>query len=301
MSTIYLRLAGGLGNQLFQLLAAHQLHERTGYQVVVLTDSLSSYKTERNPECAKFLTEHHERLFEFRPGNWRNPLEWLSLSTRAGRWAPRISVNDRNFHEHAKCHLSGVSHPLLMDGYFQSGWTTESFAKALQKSRFALPVQEQQKLKPYQCVVHIRGGDFLNVKIHQVTDAHYYCLAISHALNSGYTEFITVSDDREYCEAIMQQIRSRLKDVNIITAAQGGSLIEDFSRIAIAPARILGNSTFSWWAAALGESNSRTWSPLPFTTRRDRDFSLPNETLLSPTPDGSWHDLGLAVQAVQQR
>jgi hypothetical protein len=68
-------------------------------------------------------------------------------------------------------------------------------------------------------------------------------------------------------------------DLAFGTHATGGWL-GDFALLRRAPARILGNSTFSWWAAALDGHHSLTLSPNQWTRGVPRRLFLPWEAVV---------------------
>ena len=267
---IYLRLAGGLGNQLFQLAAASLLSSTNSTPVIPLTEGLSHYDEPRSCDFMELL----------QPLDWLHssaskvPLHWrcFALKARAGRWLPSIGVSDRNFwHVIA----SGNRKDYILDGYFQRGWTTETFNFALNlMSVRTTDPDAAARIGSNEVVIHIRGGDFLRFPKLQVVDAVFYVRAVRQAMEHGLYRFAILSDDAFYAAALCEKIRERLPGVAIRLIPRGSNALEDFDTIRSANARIIGNSTFAWWAAALGKASARTWSPKEFTRDIPRDFFL---------------------------
>lgn len=80
---IYVRLAGGLGNQLFQLAAALRIRGgNNSVPIVVLTDALTMYDIKRDPDIAS-LIEFSRLHGECRLA--RNAFERLFILGRFGR------------------------------------------------------------------------------------------------------------------------------------------------------------------------------------------------------------------------
>lgn len=270
---IYLRLAGGLGNQLFQLAAASLLSQAKRAPVIPLLEGLSRYEEPRAPDSIDLL----------QPSDWLRspasqvPAHWnyFALKARAGRWLPTIGVSDRNFW---KTIVSGGCSRRILDGYFQFGWTAETFQRATdQMSARSIANSAATRISSNEVVVHIRGGDFLRIPQFQVVDAHFYIRAARQAMERGLNRFAIISDDPPYAIAVCKEICGHLPSAEIRLIPRGANALEDFDTLRAATARIIGNSTFAWWAAALGKSPAPTWAPMELTLGTSRDFYLSYE------------------------
>lgn len=276
---IYLRLAGGLGNQLYQLAAAALLansHERS-HQVLVSSDSLSSYKTPRKADSLKLINPNTWLIDESQGAR----TVWPSIAhkVRIGRWGPVFGVSDANLWkviERSFCTSK------FMDGYFQRGWTATYFSQALIHLNLK-PSTDFYKtaVNHKEVVIHVRGGDFLQLKKFNILNIKFYTTAISQALTLGYDKFSIVSDDYEYAKEILKQIKISHNNLDIDLHPTSDGLLTDFNIIRAASAKIIGNSTFAWWASALGDQHTVTWSPTRFSAGLERDFYLKNEQIIS--------------------
>jgi hypothetical protein len=271
---IHLRLSGGLGNQLYQLAAASLLSRRSRQPVTVYLEGLQRYDSPRAPDFIKVLA----------PNDWMKPAgderrsisRWLSVTARAGRVAPIIGVNDGSFLRMLDRQPSSL--PMYVDGYFQHGWTAAHFAEALS----AMPVQPasavaQQRLDADETVVHIRGGDFLKLPKFQVVHAPFYAEAVRQALVQGRQRFAVITDDPAYANQVCEEVARTIPAASFRVLGRGANAMEDFDTLRGATGRIIGNSTFAWWASALGGSGRPTWSPTRLTVDEPRDFYLPDE------------------------
>jgi len=276
---IYLRLAGGLGNQLYQLAAASLMSQmsRISTPVLPLLDGLRQYDEPRDPDSIELLQDN----------NWLSStistapslLQMLTLDLRAGRWLPFIGVSDRNYW---KIVSQGCMSIRLLDGYFQQGWTHETFNRAISNmSPRTISKKAAERITSNEVIIHIRGGDFLRLSQFQIVDINYYIRAVRQAKNRGWKEFAVISDDLVYSLSILDQIRAHITDINLRLIPAGVHALEDFDTLRAASARIIGNSTFAWWAAVFGSPNAPTWSPEMFTVDCRRDFFLPNEICLA--------------------
>ena len=275
-SPIFLRLAGGLGNQLFQVAAASLYSRWLDKGVCIISDGLSSYKSHRK------LLYHH--VLRPRLANWHLPLRDSLASLvfsrlRLGRLPiPNLTINDGNALTPMECWPKCL--PKFMDGYFQGFWTYSLFIEAL--SNFIIPsFPETLDSLPASgyVAVHIRGSDFLSVKGFDVVGSSFYSHCFDQAVSHGYTRFVVYTDDLDYASSILSVIRFRHCSVSV-DVMSSVSVLDDFNGIRWADARIIGNSTFGWWAAALS-SGGPTWSTPQFVEKSRKPFILPGEIYVS--------------------
>lgn len=268
---IYVRLAGGLGNQLFQLIAAILVSKQTGLKVVPIMDALSRYAQQRSADSLRLLSSPLMLSPEVtRP---TAALCWLITTGRIGRWLPTIGLNDGNFQDWPD--LLRSSHLCVVDGYFQKGWTVTRFEEVMQKCIFPPPsAAARERIKADECLIHIRGGDFLSHISHQVVNADYYVTAVQQAKAIGWSKFVVMTDDLEYAQLLTTIIADRLPDVQFHIMPPSPDPLEDIGTLQLASARIIGNSTFAWWGTALDKRRAITWSPSKFLRDSERDFYL---------------------------
>lgn len=272
---IFLRLSGGLGNQLYQLAAASMLSQDSNFahQVIPLIEGLGKYAEPRSPDSLLLLE----------PNCWLLPPEtsistmsrWLTLSCRAGRWLPTYGISDRNIW---KAVTKDFRFDRIVDGYFQQGWTHETFSRAIHQ----MPVRpinskEIERIDRDEVIVHIRGGDFLRLQRFKVVNEDFYVKAAQQAIELGFKRFAIMTDDVAYAGWVRDHMLKRLSEAKIRMIPRADNIFEDFDTLRAATARIIGNSTFAWWATALGSSGTPTWAPVRMTTDKLRDYYLVNE------------------------
>jgi hypothetical protein len=101
-------------------------------------------------------------------------------------------------------------------------------------------------------VVHVRGGDYEHDSAFAIS-SDYYRKALS-----GQQKCYIVTNDRGFS-------RSLFKDIGIAYEfLESKTPLEDFIILVLCVNKILANSTFSWWAAELGNSDGRILQPDPF-------------------------------------
>lgn len=281
---IHLRLAGGLGNQLFQLAAAQALRQRSGAELLIDTQGLARYQVPRKFDLPRIIALPDWCRVDTQSGQ-RRAVAGRLLGWRIGR-LPGLGTNDGNFRQR-------LEHPgttVWMDGYFQRQWSDDAFdAARAEIQRSLLPALKEAAAIDADAVMHIRGGDFLASAEHRVVDADYYRRALDElrARLPQLRSVHVVTDDAGHAGPLVEQLRQAHADITFRIPAQGASdWLADFSLLMHAPARIIGNSTFSWWAAALDERRGPTVSPDQWTRGLRRDLFLRWETALPPTRGG---------------
>ena len=286
---IYTRLAGGLGNQLFQYAATLALRGESKGSVLLSTDGLRRYQVKRNFDLMQLL-HLPDGFHTDMPGDIPGQLASALLRWRIGRLLPNHGVNDRNFAEHLALLRSGmVRQPLWLDGYFQHGWQTQMFeivrARMSAALRNDLPTS---RVSDAAAVVHIRGGDFLASEVHCVVDTGYYveALAMLRARLPSLVSVTVVTDDIAYAAPIIDCMARAQPDLALSlapppNAAAGAAWLQDFVLLRDARARIIGNSSFAWWAAALDAERALTVAPNKWTRGVLRDLFLPWEFVIA--------------------
>jgi hypothetical protein len=266
------RLAGGLGNQLFQLAAAAALRAEQE-PVLVSTRALGRYAAKRQPDSLSLVQASW--LIADLPSTG---LMWLADRARVGRWLPRVGVNDRTFAVRLRC-VNGSRR--ILDGYFQEGWTSTRLETAIGSLNFrAVNDGTRSFLADDECAVHIRGGDFLELPAYRVVNTDYYASAIDLAATQGWRKFVVITDDPSHAAQVMNSATLTRSMLQWRFAKLGRSTLEDFDVLRSARARVIGNSTFAWWATALDVNRATTWTPDRFVRSTPRTFFMDWEVVL---------------------
>lgn len=278
-SKIVLRLAGGLGNQLFQFAAAVRLAQRCDLpfqNILIDTRFLANYEAKHNFEI-DFFTD----LF---PGVQVAPLLPIMASI-ASRFR-LAKIFDRKLvlvelissvaHFNSAYANSNRDFDLIMDGYFQHPDILffeddrNRIRTALLSAKTALVDRVKDGFPTIG--VHIRRGDYVTSK-------------------SAAKVFRNVP--MEYCDAALNKIRRNQKvlvfsddrDLSAFYAAKTGgidvrqlnlSLQDEFCLLMACDDHIIANSTFSWWAAYLGHKpGGRVIAPKNWFHNRERSRANP--------------------------
>lgn len=241
---IFLRLAGGLGNQLFQLGAAGCLSRNFDLPVSIDCSALSSYDTPRNISLDKILD-----LESFCMNN--DPyIDSMILKRRipkliGGNFFGNYFINDNNFTNFIEIKKQPTK--VFLDGYFNGFVNQNIFNQSV--SLLSSFYKRKLSLKKDTCAIHIRGGDYLKLGWDKITQEYYQTATnlVKNQNQNQNTKFVVYTDDKEYASSIMKTF-----DVQFSFSDQG--IYEDFFNFGSHKYKILSASTFAFWSCALGHN-----------------------------------------------
>lgn len=288
---VYAMLAGGLGNQLFQLACAHS----RGAEVVNLDVSLSNPRVNNSgkvdisdfdlgpnvnffePTVSKHITSRAAN-FILRSGMEPKHIEdWMPI-----RWFTKLftsillSIRTRTFVDVAQGLNNGyfeipprTGNEYLI-GYFQSHRWLNQPAVRYQMQRIRLKIaneelstflNEEKKFNPV--LVHIRLGDYKLEKDFGIPNHSYYENALIHIRKqSGIDRIWLFSDEPD--EAISYLPKSFRYLVRVVPNFDGKSAVT-LEAMRHAKHYVIANSSLSWWGANLSYSGNPTIiSPTPW-------------------------------------
>ena len=271
-------MVGGLGNQLFQT-AAFLKYRRDKEKVIV--SFLGDIHIPKRENCLNYIFEIPKWLYLDKSSKLSLPTKTLariSAGLRFGSFFPLISINDRNFY------LSKTNFKkkriLFLDGYFNQNWKYESLYELFSQLKLRKIILDKKNLKVCNedVIIHIRGGDFINIKNLNICKSDYYRKSIKYCLSKGLKTFTVISEDQKYANVIINQMKSCFDDLKI-SLLKSNSIKDDFNIIRSSRLAILSNSTFSWWASFLSNSKIEFLVPPNFSSIEKR-IILPNETFI---------------------
>lgn len=257
---IIVRLAGGLGNQMFQYAAGRTLADRFGTDLLLDTRFFSNYKLH-----AYGLERFSVRARQATP---KELTRWPNWLRRPSRLAQRMGIRSRWYSElKFGCSSGWLSIPndVLIDGYFQSEKYFAPIATAL-RTDFTpyVPLTSANKaiVEAAQIsesvMIHVRRGDYVSdmktLKIHGVCTPAYYQAAIQAMRERLHRpRFIVFSNDMEWArknldlgtDAIFVEGNEKCPEVDIFLMSKCSN-------------HIIANSSFSWWGAWLGKNNKNS-------------------------------------------
>jgi len=248
------RLMGGLGNQMFQIAAAHALALRNGD---TSTFDLSSCFTPNQGNSA--------------PAYEDNVLSRINKSTMIPKnryIEPKFGYSEIPYSEN-----------MIIDGYFQSERYFKDYEKEI-INLFKIDLKDIFKIsyhfdawgvtsKPTTSI-HIRRGDYLkNQGYYKMLDVDYYKKAMELI---GDSNFIFVSDDIEW-------VKENFVGEDFIYSPFKGEVL-DLTLMTMCDNNIISNSSFSWWGAYLNPTvDKKVVAPKEWFGahgHKDTDDTIPN-------------------------
>lgn len=299
---VYVRVSGGLGNQLFQFAAGASAASSLRTDLVV--DPSGIFEANRRGTATQrefVLPMMFPNINVFATGTSRlSPL--IRIALRHGRsplstFASDVAYffdsqmtrsqslyRDRDIEKVISLTSSskGRDH-VHLNGY----WADFRLAKM---SRTAILSQmsieralsprlrriETEMMGSRSTAVHVRRGDFLSKwgRIHKVTSSAYFAASME-ILAPSTDKFFVFSDDIEWCRT---NVHLTNKDIEFISRAQDEDDLEHLLLMSKAKHFIISNSSFSWWAAWLGgDKEKRVLRPFAWTLNNSGEFVYPPE------------------------
>jgi len=245
---IITRLHGRLGNQMFQYAAARGLAARRGTGVVL--DSRGAVHRGEGV-LTRVFDLPVEAPSDLPPARHESALAYYLW--RLGRRAPRFR------REAGLGYNPGIERwddPCYLHGYWQSeqyfahiadqiraDFTFPDFANA-QNAEMAARIASGLAIS-----LHVRRGDYLTLGAHTVCDQRYYEAALARVTQGlpGDPTVYVFSDDPDWARDNLP-----LPCARVVVDFNGPETdYEDMRLMSLCDHNIIGNSSFSWWAAWL--------------------------------------------------
>ena len=271
-------MVGGLGNQLFQI-AACLKYKKLEEKVII--SFLGDIHIPKRENCLEYIFEKPEWLYYDNCQNLNQITRLIARNSaylRFGSYLPIVSINDRNFNSNKSRNF--LKNTLFFDGYFNKNWTYSSLDNTFNKlklRRIGLGKEYLQNCRE-DVIIHIRGGDFLNIPQLNICKLEYYKKSIRYFILRGHKSFKVISEDRKYANELINQLKNYFIDIKI-TKFKKDSIKNDFNIIRSSRFSILSNSTFSWWASFLSKTKKEFIVPNYFSLNEKR-MLLPNEIVI---------------------
>lgn len=295
MKRKYLHLTGGLGNQLFQLAAGLSM---AGDGNLLISEKNGRPRTNSSdqPELFSFILPSNVEKWEqsrfsnfnsrtcgyvIRMGVSPRKLERLSIIEHSIRFAASVA-NSIFFRDIVKVmKVKGVgytqftSRSNMLIGYFQSFKYAErpDVFEKLSQLRLISPgptardlIQQAEIELPL--IIHLRRGDYSSETSFGLLGVEYYLSSVNDLLRSSEVRSIWVfTDDLQEAESLFQgKFALPTRFISDIDGSDSASL----EVMRYGKAYVIGNSSFSWWAAFLKYDNSaRVIAPKPWFVGQD--------------------------------
>ena len=254
---IIIKIKGGLGNQLFQYAVgrALALHHRLPLKLdltIFKTYKLHRYLLDQFAIQADIATE--DEIIKLKGRN--NVL--FSALRKAG------FVKRKSYLKEKRSSYFDVSvfknDDVYLDGYWQNELYFSDIREELLRdltsisSMSDLGVVYMEGIKKRNSVsLHVRRGNYLNLKNFNVLDIDYYMKAVEYIRkNVEKPTFYIFSDDLEWCKNSLGFLD------NCVFVDSTKTEIDDLKLMSFCQHNIIANSSFSWWGAWLNQNCKKT-------------------------------------------
>lgn len=268
---IIVNLIGGLGNQMFQYACGRALAADLALPLKVTHDMFGTFEIHNGPELthafALSLDVAEPSELGRMIGTLRTPPKVRLLLGRPS-WA--LLAGRRFLAEPHFGYWDGLRGRARAGGYLQGYWQSERyfaghedvirkdfvFREAMTGSNAEL---EKIILKSDSVAVHVRRGDYADdpktSSVHGVCSPEYYFAAID-AMRKRIPEptILAFSDDPRW---VTEVLASRYPDLVVVTHNRGEHSYNDMRLMSLCKHNIIGNSSFSWWAAWLNDNPAK--------------------------------------------
>lgn len=228
---VAVRLKGGIGNRIFQMLAGRYVSEQRGCKLVLLKEHINNNAHENNEESQKYINE----LFPDVPIYSGPKLDWKRLKC------------DGDGFDYSRSIITKFPYDdILIDGYFQNE----------QYMPMQLPDLKVQT-NPDIYFIHIRLGDFVGSR-HELNLKTYHKYALDWFRENRPTATCLVfSNDNKGAIAYLKDLSP---DLNYKLSTKSSS-IDVLKEMASCQGAICANSSLSWLGAFFQNPRGKVFMP----------------------------------------
>jgi hypothetical protein len=278
---IIIKVFQGLGNQMFQYSLGRALERRFSIKVKYDLSWFKENSNHRNFGLNKFnlVIEEptDEEIYNIKNGIFKNRLINFFFQRRLN-FLPYFKKPF--FKEDLKkldVNILKINSRTYIEGYFTSEFFFKDIRSVLINDfQLASPPSPENKaliemiLNQNSVCLSVRRGDFLKYSIHNVCDLNYFNDSIDLIKKKvNDPVFYIFSDDNEWVQKNL-----KIEGEHHFIAHNFPDFYEDFRIMKSCKHHIIPNSTFSWWAAWLANSNDKiVISPETWLNSEEIDYS----------------------------
>ncbi len=286
-------LAGGLGNQLFQYTAGLAYEARTGNPVAFDTSVI-----ERSSHSQGRITESFNlngQFFNLNKEYSRLRMILLKTVSQTSKFIPHAAKKLRLNRLVHTSKVTGLDDELydvpagsFVRGYFQSHVYLDALRATADWQDLEIKHPSEWFLKQSARIreiepnaIHLRRGDYVKLgQIYGLLSPAYYERVLSIANDAEQAKpWVIFSDSIQEAENLKLACAS-LANSEVISPPANTPAAESLVLLSLCRTKAIANSTFSLWAAALGDSSASVYAPQPwYRGLEDPDALLPT----------SWH------------
>lgn len=260
---IFVRIHGGLGNQLFQCAAAYGIAKQcNALPVLVFTESVSHYQ---HNHC---LREYIDTVFK---GMCRVSLEHVNKNnfTYWSEVDPGTTPDACfSYNENMIAQIKTNQKNAFLNGYFQNERYFRDVKNELIKHLFTGLTGLTSPTEKNSYFIHVRRGDYVGNKLYDINYDAYLKRAIKHVLtnnNGNLVHFYVVTNDVKYCKMYPEFADKKM--FSILDDKTMTTLDTLYFMASCRLGGICANSSFSWWGSYLNSNpDKRVYFPYEWMT-----------------------------------
>lgn len=237
-NTLFLRLHGGIGNQLFQVSAGLSLAAKNNMNFIIINSSENKGDFTHTADNNYYLNTVFQSF-------------------------PKINISDLNFkntqifkEKPDQCFTYNdvvLTNDTILTGYFQN----EKYTLCAPLLQYCNNYVYSNIVKQFEAIlrnsyfIHVRRGDYLQ-PLYTIDYDTYYTNAIKYVLSKDKNAyFYIVSDDLPYCQSysVFKSINKSFVDLPALETLYFMSIC--------GMGGICSNSTFSWWGSYLNRNPNK--------------------------------------------
>lgn len=283
-------LAGGLGNQLFQFTAGLAYQASTGNPVVFDTSVIDRPTNNQGRITESFVLKGRFINLDEEYSRFHQVL--LKIASQASK---RFPLTARKLRLTRLVHTSkgtGLDHELydvpagaFVRGYFQSHFYLDELRQTAEwqdleirnPSEWFLEQSERiREQKPN--AIHLRRGDYVALgQIYGLLGPEYYEKVLGKANAACETKPWVIFSDSILEAEKLKETCANLAQSEVISPPANTAAAESLVLLSLCGTKAIANSTFSFWAAALGDASAFVYAPQPwYRGLEDPKELLPN-------------------------
>ncbi len=277
---IIVQIKGGLGNQLFSYASAYGIAKENNTELIIDRYIYDTSYFLRRYMLNDFPVIVEKNLVGYVPSQHMVTQLLYKINRKLRldyQYKAKVITEIEEF-QYQKIVTEG--HNLYLNGYWQNYLYFDKYRKDI-TDRFTpkLTLNEESNsllkeiIESNSVAIHIRRGDYVKFKGGKCLDISYYFRAIEkirEANPNNKHKFYIFTDDIGYCREIFNE----KIEVNFIGDIANFSDLEEFYLMTKCKNFIIGNSSFSWWAAYLASYEEKVVIA-PVVDMWKNDFYLP--------------------------
>jgi len=254
---IIIQIRGGLGNQLFTYAFAYSLARKYNKRLIIDRNIYDTSYVLRKYMLDYFPNITNPFLIKCSPGRNRMFLVVYKLIRKFKIDYLYQATCIKEEKEFELQNIKVCEGNIHLDGYWQNYRYFNEYRDEIKKM-FSCSVKILEGFEVYinviknqsSVAIHIRRGDYVTFNGGECLSTDYYADAMKYCEDIiSNVHFYVFTDDVQYCKTLFQNS----KNVTFISDMLKTIDIQEFFLMTICSHFIIANSSFSWWAAYLGE------------------------------------------------